>query len=419
MARTKKQKVKLEAKNQLFEVEWHYTDGRVTNLRSPRFPQFEWVQGKFGLPVGPCFLDGCEATTGGVRHIYEYMEDVRLTVDRVLSEDGYTETYTLANVGKKPLTLKEGDYGAYVTLAEQYDIALVSLPRRAWTHIGHNCLYSVRCDGTAGGVGLVLTEGCMARIGEERPGRRQRGDLVAICPEMTLNPEETYRWVWKVFAYENEEEFLRVVRPYAKQWQICPLSPRLGEKVQVLVDGETVEFVHNGNKKCGFFPAEVNNQVCIDGYEMTIAGRGGEVYQAQPDGSRAATLLAEADLLLHVFLVDKQEETYQKAVKALLGYYRWGGTRRLDFGVPLPLLKHSEPLRTLFAKQAKRALADKKILSRNNVLGQADVLVKAAALWGGVYAEAASLAAIRAKTLIQTPFGPLFTLPAEWNDYLK
>ena len=65
--------MKLEAKNQLFEVEWHYTDGRVTNLRSPRFPQFEWVQGKFGLPVGPCFLDGCEATTGGVRHIYEYM----------------------------------------------------------------------------------------------------------------------------------------------------------------------------------------------------------------------------------------------------------------------------------------------------------------------------------------------------------
>lgn len=244
----KKETIQHSVANETMRVEWHYTTGQTESLhRLDVTPQFEWIRGRFGCPGGACYLDKRSALPNGIRHIYEYMTDIRLTVTRCLTDEGYEEEYVWENVGKSSIEIKEGDLCVYATFAEKYDIAPVCLPYRAYTHdfCAHGAfyIYNARTNGEEGGVGLVLKEGCVASLGEERLDPRQRGDLLVNLPACTLQPGRRIRLGWLVFVYDDEEGFWRVVRRYAPKIRVSPLEPIPGQSVSVSVDDKVLETV--------------------------------------------------------------------------------------------------------------------------------------------------------------------------------
>lgn len=202
---------------------WHYTTGGVESLRLADDPtQMEWIKGRFGFPSGSCFLDKREEIEGGVRLTFEYMVDLRLVVDRVMDYGGLHERYTWSNVGKKPVEIKDGEVGVYVTFADRGERSDVFLARRAYTHVltgSHLYMASSRADGSPQGMALTTVEGQVACVKEEYPTRRDRGDLIAYLPAMTLAPQESVGWEWVVYDYDDFADYRAKTADYAPVWQ--------------------------------------------------------------------------------------------------------------------------------------------------------------------------------------------------------
>lgn len=234
--------------NRVFSLDWHYTTGQVESLhRVDVSPRFQWIRGRFGLPCGMCYLDKRYAIEGGIGHVYEYMADLRLTVERRLTEAGYTERYVWRNVGNAPLTIEEEELGVYATFAEKYDVEAVTVPYRAYTHImcaqGAFYMANARCDGSADGVGLVVTRGHIASVGAERLDPRQRGDLILYLPPCRLMPDQCVTLEWLVFGYDDMAQFWATVGRYAPKLQLSPRYPTPGQEVCVYVDERAVDSV--------------------------------------------------------------------------------------------------------------------------------------------------------------------------------
>ena len=234
--------------NDQFCLEWHYTTGQVESLHRVQVsPQFQWIRGRFGLPIGMCYLDKRYAIEQGIGHVYEYMNDLRLVVERRLTPQGYVEHYCWANVGKTPIDIQADEVGVYVTFAEKYDIEQVTSPYRAYTHImcaqGAFYMANTRCNGQSDGVGLVVTQGHVASVGAERLDPRQRGDLIAYLPPCRLLPGQSVDWQWLVFGYDTLQRFWQVVGRYAPKLQVSPRYPTAGQQVCVRVNDKPVPTV--------------------------------------------------------------------------------------------------------------------------------------------------------------------------------
>ena len=404
-------------------VEWHYTTGQVEDLHLAE-GQFGWVRGTFGLPYGICYLDKRAAIEGGICHTYEYMTDLRLTVKRTLCDAGYAEHYIWQNVGKKPIDIKDGEVDAYVTFAEKYDIRKVAVPYRAFTHILHAgsvCyIYNARMNGAKDGVGLVLQQGQVGQVVEERLHPAERGDIALTLPACTLQPEETREWRWLVFAYADEKAFWQVVSEYTHQIKLSALYPAAGQSVAVTVDGSMPATVRiDGNEQANPFvapvgrftlqPVENEDAVCMQMQGLPEVVHWANCYRHWGVGNANPRRHITA-CNLHLAEYDNgDKEGMARAIASLKSYYRTlGALARPQVGIPVRVLEKDEGLRIQFARHVDRVLRAKGRYTAQRVWATYRMLQLAVQVLGEGYLAALETAAQDAAPLFATPFGPLF-----------
>jgi hypothetical protein len=405
---------------------WHYCTGQVESLtlRESAHP-FEWMRGIFGMPCGMCYLDKREPIVDGCRHTYIYMNDLRLTVSRTLTDSGYVERYEWQNAGKKEISIADGEVGVYVTFAEKYDIRDVVLPYRAYTHVmcaGDTFyIYNARCNGAAGGMGLVMQEGEVAEVQAERLHPRERGDLVAYMPAVTLAPQETVVWQWLVFAYDDVGEFWSTVRQFAHKLRLNPLMPEAGQMVTVDVDDVVPDTVLvDGKEVFNPFPAPVGDFVVApiaDDPKMVVKMQGLSHVERWARAYRGwgrakhnmRDYIAESVSLAARFADTKQQDDYDRAVAALAAYYReLGAYRAPQAFLPALLIKSSDYLRQRFARHVDTVLRSHRgRFTAQTAFAEYDMLTVADFVFDGKYAEQVIEAKARALPLINTPFGNL------------
>lgn len=313
----------LTLSNSIWRIFWHYTTGGVESIRLVKDQAMEWVDGRFGLPFGPCFLDKREVIDGGIRLTYEYMVDLRLTVERVLEGEIYKERYTWQNVGKNPLPIKENEVGVYVTFADRGERSDVFWSCRAFTHVMQGSrLYvaSCRANGAPDGLALVSTKGQIERVTEEYPTRRDRGELIAYLPALTLEPQEMTSWEWVLFAYDNEQDYRAKSALYAPVWHLDGYWGEVGEKL-CLSGVESEDLPPKGQEE----PAIVGGSNRLDLNQDEFLTWDGlsmwERVQAAKGGRDGETSLYNAYLLAKIYLAQGGVE--RDAITALLAkYYR-------------------------------------------------------------------------------------------------
>jgi len=423
-----KDKPPIEAHRGESSVAWHYCTGQVEQLVLPKAdPDFTWIRGIFGMPYGMCYLDKRERVEDGVRHVYEYMTDIRLTVTRTLTDEGYVERYEWQNVGKKAVEIAAREVGVYVTFAERYDIREVAVPYRAYTHflLAEDVfyMYNARMSGDEAGVGLVLTEGRVAEVREERLHPAERGDLIAFLPPTVLAPDDKICWAWTVFAYADRAEYWQVVRRYAPKITISPRLPEVGEKVLVTVDDEvpptvTVDGAVVDNPFRAPYGAFVLQPIA-DRPETTIACSGvphvvrwSEAYRgwSRAKGANPRRHIAESVAYAEQFAATGDTAMYDNAVRALALYYRTlGAYRRPQAFLPRVLIKSNDALRQQFAAHVEGVLRpNRRRYTAQTALAEYDMMRVANYVFEGKYAVEEEATRMRAMPLLDTPFGPLF-----------
>ncbi len=311
--------------NDHWHLFWHYTTGSVESIRLQDDPtRMEWSRGRFGMPYGACFLDKRETREGGVRLTYEYMVDLRLTVDRYLVGEEYREEYVWQNVGKKPVEIKEKEVGVYVTFAERGERSDVFVARRAYTHIlSGSRLYmaSSRADGTLGGLALTSTEGEIAEVKEEYPTASDRGELVAYMPPKTLSAGEEIKWGWVIYDYTDDADYAAKTARYAPVWRICPLWGEEGENVRFGTnesESESAVFVKDKTR------LEWNGEYVV----LPSLSVWRKVQQAK-GGRGGNTTLYDAYLLAKLYRADPDAKIKAQIQDLLSRYYK-RGRNRLD-----------------------------------------------------------------------------------------
>jgi len=424
----KQPKIPIEIKRGEASFAWHYSTGQVEDLSFDVAPSSRLIRGIFGMPFGMCYLEKRAPIEDGIQLIYEYMTDLSLTVTRTLTDEGLMERYEWRNVGKKDISVADGEVGVYVTFAEKYDLREVTLAHRAYTHIlaGGKTFYmaNARCNGAPGGVGLVLIEGQIAEVKEERLHPAERGDLIAFMPARTIAPEESVTWQWLVFPYADEQAFWRVVTPYAHKINVTPLCPTVGQSVTVTVDDAApAEVEVNGEIVANPFlsPAGPFTLRPIAGDEETVlamsglsqAERWAEAYHGLSRSKKGNPRrhIAESVRLAERFAETGEQADYDGAVAAMYAYYRtYGAYRRPQVGMPAVLIKSSEGLRQQFARHVGGVLKpSRRRYTRETALGEYETLRVADYVFDGKYEQEKKAAYERAKPLIYTPFGILYT----------
>ncbi len=421
-----KEKIPCEVSVGANVVEWHYATGQVETLRLAADSSFGWIRGIFGMPYGMCYLDKRERLDRGIRHIYEYMSDLRLTVERTLDEEGYSERYVWRNVGKKPLDLAADELGVYATFAEKYDIADVCRRYRAYTHalVAGDVfyMYNARLNGDTAGVGLVLTEGVIDRLAEERLHPEERGDLVVMLPARTLAPDEEIVLSWRLFAYADREEFGRRIGQYAPLLQIDPICPEVGQSVRVTVDGVSPAEVRlNGIGVSNPFIAPKGEFVLQPMAEDDLCrlvlsgtphvGVWAERYRGWGRGKyNPRRYVAESAAYTAAYEMTGDAGDLQRAADALRAYYHTPGAyRKPQAFLPVPLLRKDDALRARFERHLAVCLRpNRRRYTADRALAEYSMLCVAEALFAGRYAEAKEAAKADVQPLLDTPFGKLF-----------
>lgn len=429
----KKSSAPIEIERGEARVGWHYCTGQVESLELvPSARPFTWIRGVFGMPYGMCYLDKREGIADGVRHVYEYMTDLRLTVTRTLTDEGYTERYVWQNVGKKAISIAEGEVGVYVTFAEQYDIRRVAIHYRAFTHclLAGDVFYmaNARFNGASDGYGLVMHEGRVAAVKEERLRPTERGDLIAFMPAGTLAPEETVAWEWTVFAYENIEAFWRFVRRFAPKIEITPLLPEAGQTVTVKVDDEVVPTVVVDGEtvpnpfvaKAGAFslvPVAERPDTVLSLSGVSHEERWASSYRGWCRARSANPRRPIADSVAYArrFALSADREDYQKAVDSLSAYYRKFGAYKMPQAfMPGVLIKSNDGLTAQFARHVTTVLRpNNRPYTADVAFAEYDMLRVADYVFEGKYRQEKDSAYLRALPLIKTPFGDLYSYTSD------
>ena len=423
----KRPTIPIEIKRGDASFTWHYCTGQVESLSFAATPSIRWIRGFFGMPYGMCYLDKREQVADGVKHVYEYMTDLKLTVTRTLTDEGLVERYTWQNAGKKDIAIQEGEVGVYVTFAEKYDVKEVTRAYRAYTEIlagGKTFyMYNTRCNGATDGVGLVLQEGRIAEVKAERLHPAERGDLVAYMPAVTLAPDETVNWQWLVYPYADESEFWQVARRYAHKINVTPLWPKAGQSVTVTVDDRTPdEVVVNGEKVANPFkspegtytlqPVADEEETLLTMKGISLAERWADEYHGLRRGQKnnPRRYIAESSQMAARFAQSGEQGDYDAAVNALYAYYRTAGAyRQAQMGMPQVLIRSNEGLRKMFARHVDTILKpSRRRYTADTALGTYEMLRVADYVFDGKYAEEKQRAFEEATPKLFTPYGILY-----------
>ena len=204
---------------------WAEIDGRTGGLGSfvlKRDPdRMNWVEGRevwggvralTGMEEPePVSFVSLEKQGHAVVSHYEN-EELRISVTRSLSPaGGLREEYAISGKNRVPLFFNRGDLGIYATFNDSYAAAATCVKQRCHAHIwcggAVSFIRALKMGFSDWNVGLILREGALDSYSVERPAAEisnDRGDFLLHPVPTVIEPGETRRIVWELFAFPED-----------------------------------------------------------------------------------------------------------------------------------------------------------------------------------------------------------------------
>lgn len=255
---------------------------------------------------------------------------LRITVHRSFDNDGMlNERYVIKNITAADLFLRKGDVGIYVSMADEYKPANVSLSSKCNQHVwfGENIAWinALRQGPSDLNLGLVLLEGSIDSYSMDRDEQTIRGNRrsnLILNPEInSLLPNEEYIVSWKLFTHTGTEDFFDKLTAY-------------GKNIDFRTDFYTV--IGEEHFRYDFLAQEA--KITCDGIEIPFTKRDGRIFvdyqphklgehifKIQADGLKThVSMFASPDLETLIenrvnYIVEKQQ--YHNPDSALDGAY--------------------------------------------------------------------------------------------------
>lgn len=262
--------------------------------------------------------------------VYE-SSGIRVSVERCFDDDGYlNERYTLKNLRDTDLFLEQGDIGIALPYNDIYTYADDCMTNRCNTHLwcaGYTTyVNAVKMGVSEVNLGLVVTEGAVASYSLSHADKHsRRGVFILDCEHLELLSGEEYVWNWKLFWYNDNDEFHRIISKY---------------KNTIEIEAERYTLFRGETLKCGiklsFVPEKLT--VIMNDVELSTTGKDGTYYieyiPEQPGDNRlyifADDIHTHADFFISetpevlikkrlYFIAEKQQ--YKKKESPLYGAY--------------------------------------------------------------------------------------------------
>ena len=178
----------------------------------------------------------------------------RISVERSLKEDKFSESYTFTNTSGYPVFAKKGEIGIYATFNDSYDGADICMSERCNTHIwcGENTTWvnALKMGVSDINLGLVLTKGSIDCYSVERDLEKvsnDRGDFILHPAAFSLEPGESYTVEWELFFHKGTEDFTKklyeydIIIPKAKHYTVFEseeIELFINKASKIILDGE-------------------------------------------------------------------------------------------------------------------------------------------------------------------------------------
>lgn len=245
----------------------NYTTGGIEDLKIlDDVNNFRWVRGSFGILLGMNYLDSKKEEESRSVLVYKYFNDLEVTVERQSDGDDLREIYSFVNKSQKDIDLSQDEYGVLLSFADGGDIPIVAVNRRAYSRVfkisDYFCVYNSRTGSQEDGVGLALTDGVLGEYKATKYSLRAVTEHTIGLPKLTLKPEESISFSWKIFYFENLQDFEKKVRECKKEY-LLKEKDRLETKLKDYTARENSDLTISENA------SPENDQVVSDA--LTIA----------------------------------------------------------------------------------------------------------------------------------------------------
>lgn len=359
-------------------VTTHFTTGAIEDIIvKDDATNFRWTRKYFGLPNGLNFLSEKKEEENHITFTYEYFNGLILTVNRQISDCEIKERYTLSNPTEKAVETDDS-CSIGLTFADDLDIAEVALKRRAYVRIfsGGNsfAVYNSKFNGDEDGVGVVLTDGVIGQVKNNKIIEKGLSIYDVCFPCKTLEPKEEYSFEWLIFAFENIDEFISTVRKYQPfpAFSAYPLikgqTVQISSKDELFIDGIKAE------KGCITLDKPMLIKVARKDrfYEFTLTP------QSEEDYAKRLFVKSLKQSEKHIASLQNAQENPDKAKEILLDYFKRKNKKFFDIGMPIEIIRSDDELKKLFLKKAEYAiLKDKGYYYPYQTLSKYDYLKKA------------------------------------------
>lgn len=349
----------------------HFSSGGIEELTFKDDPRhFRWTRKVFGVPDGLNFLSDKKQEDGKEILTYEYFNDLILTVERYKTEQGIIENYTLKNSTEKPIEIND-DYFVKISFADDSDIALVSLQRRAYLRVfqGGNCfcVYNSRMGGQTDGVGLVLTSGELEKVKKERLTKKSITVLSCFFKNTTLAKDEQISFSWLIFGYEDQNEFLSTVYRYMPFFTLH--SYPIFENQEICVDTPD-ELLIDGI-------SSIEKKFLADRVHFLKVQRGERFFEI------ALKPLTKLEYVQKIIESSSKKRNSAIIEKLISGEYERGdlldylkkSKKEFDMGVPIEKIEADKEAVDRYLSKTEYALSDfKGVFSPYKLLARADYL---------------------------------------------
>ena len=199
-------------KNRWFSVEPAPENGGLKSLVLNNDPaSMNWIEGigTWGVPLDFRFL-GMEKRGNTLLSRYQ-LDTLELEVTHTMEEELLRERFTFRNTGTFDLYFQRGGISLYATFNDSYESADVCIAERCHAHLwcgGENSyVHATKMSPFHTELALILTEGALdaysvRRI--EQKSSNDRGDFLLHPVPTVIEPGETRRIVWELFAFPED-----------------------------------------------------------------------------------------------------------------------------------------------------------------------------------------------------------------------
>lgn len=315
-------------------VEIDSKTGETKRISSPRDEQpVNWIIENSGWGAIDGFSVLSSSVSGERAETVCIRDNLRVLAEKKLTEQGYTERYSVTNTGSTEFFLTKENFGIRFPYQCSYSPDADFFKNANINHIwcgGDVCwIYSVRLNGKPPYLVMNMTAGSAPDysisydISKARVGAHYRGALVLHTAEQVILPNETVQYEF-LYRFCNEKPELQPLCPEAPlRFTADKYTLHINEKLNFIA--ETYRPFHNATVSCG---GEIlccgNDSTAVSG-SCTFDETGEKKLIAEIDGKKTwifVNVLADTDEILHKrarFIAEKQQ--YHRSGSHLDGAY--------------------------------------------------------------------------------------------------